>query len=337
MDINICLIGMGVVGTSFLQLLNEKEELFDLKFDLKFKVNSIFEIDGALIKEDGIDLKELLDNKKNIKDLPYWKKGIKPTDLISKLPIDVCIETTPTNHKTGEPGLEHITEALKNRIDVISSNKGPFYLEFEKIKSLAKENNCSLKYEATVASSVPALGIRENLIGNEILSIKAILNGTSNYVLSRMTAEGVNFAFALNEAQEFGYAEADPTLDIEGYDAAGKLVIIANDLLGWSKSINDVKIEGISKITPQAIELAKTEGYVIKHLAMAESNELIVKPVLIEKSSSLNINGTLNVIELQTKYAGPIVLIGRGAGGFEAASAIINDLVNIGIKRQTMS
>ncbi|HEC40487.1 MAG TPA: homoserine dehydrogenase, partial [bacterium] len=196
---------------------------------------------------------------------------------------------------------------------------------------------CILKYEATVASSVPTLSIRKNLIGNEILSIKAILNGTNNYILSRMTAENVNFAFALNEAQEFGYAETDPTLDIEGYDAAGKLVIIANDLLGWSKSINDVKIEGISKITPQAIELAKSEDYVIKHLGIAESNELIVEPVLIEKSSPLNINGTLNVIELQTKYAGPIILIGRGAGGFEAGSAIINDLVNIGIKRQTKS
>ena len=337
MNIKICLIGMGVVGTSFLQLLKEKEEFFKRKFDLKFIVNSIFEIDGALIKEDGIGLKELLNNKKNIKDLHYWKNGLKAIDLISKLPIDVCIETTPTNHKTGEPGLTHITEALKNHIDVISSNKGPFYLEYEKIKNLAKENNCSLKFEATVASSVPTLSIRENLIGNEILSLKAILNGTSNYILSRMTAEGVNFSFALNEAQEFGYAETDPTLDIEGYDAAGKLVIIANHLLGWSKSINDVKIEGISKITPQSIELAKSEGYVIKHLAMAELNELIVKPVLIDKSSPLNISGTLNVIELQTKYAGPIILIGRGAGGFEAASAIINDLVNIGIKRQALS
>ena len=166
------------------------------------------------------------------------------------------------------------------------------------------------------------------------MSIKAILNGTNNYILSRMTAEGVNFSFALNEAQEFGYAETDPTLDIEGYDAAGKLVILANDLLGWSKSIDDVNIEGITKITPQAIELANSEDYVIKHLAIAESNKLTVEPVLIEKSSPLNIGGTLNVIELQTKYAGPIILIGRGAGGFEAASAIINDLVAIGIKKQ---
>ncbi len=334
MNFRICLIGMGVVGRSFLQLLKEKEELFERKFDLKFIVNSIFEIDGALIKENGIDLKELLNSNKSYRNLSFWKSGVKPIDLISKLSLDVCVETTPTNHKTGEPGLSHIIEALRNRIDVISSNKGPFYLEYEKIKNLAKENNCSLKYEATVASAVPTLSIKNNLIGNEILSIKAILNGTNNYILSRMTAEGVNFSFALNEAQEFGYAETDPTLDIEGYDAAGKLVILANDLLGWSKSIDDVNIEGITKITPQAIELANSEDYVIKHLAIAESNKLTVEPVLIEKSSPLNIGGTLNVIELQTKYAGPIILIGRGAGGFEAASAIINDLVAIGIKKQ---
>jgi homoserine dehydrogenase len=149
-----------------------------------------------------------------------------------------------------------------------------------------------------------------------------------------MTAEGVPFSLALKEAQELGYAEADPTLDIEGVDAAGKLVILANDLLGWSKSINDVNIEGISKITTHTIDLAKSDGYVIKHLAIAENNELVVEPRLIDKYSALNISGNFNVIELETKHAGPIVLMGRGAGGFEAASAIINDLIIITKKRE---
>jgi len=335
MKVKICLIGKGTVGTSFLKLLNLKKEEFKQKFNLEIIVTSIFEYDGALIEENGINLTEVLDAEANFRNLPYWKKNISAKELIPSLNANICIETTPTNSKTGEPGLSHIIKALNNNMDVVSSNKGPFYLEYEKIKKLAEKNDRLVKYEATVASCVPSLGIKENLSGNEILSIKAILNGTSNFILSRMTAEGVDFSLALKEAQELGYAEADPTLDIEGLDAAGKLVILANNLLGWSKNIYDVKIEGISKITHHAIELAKSDGFVIKHLAIAEDNELIVEPRLIERHSPLNISLNLNVIELETKFAGSIILMGRGAGGFEAASALINDLLSIAKQRKS--
>lgn len=333
MDVNVCLIGKGIVGTSLIQILLEKKEFLERKFNTNFIVNSIIEIDGALINSQGIDLKEVIDIKENFRRLPYWEKGTKFLDITTTLNIDICIETTPTNPKTGEPGLSHIIQALNNKIHVVSSNKGPFYLEYGKLRELAKVNNRYLKFEATVASCVPTLGIKKALVANEITSIKAILNGTSNFILSRMTAEGIKFSLALKEAQELGYAESDPTLDIEGYDAAGKLVILANELLGWSKSINDVKVEGISKISSHTIELASTDGYVIKHLAIAENNNLIVAPRLIEKHSPLNISGNLNAMELQTNYAGPILLIGRGAGGFEAASAILNDLIDITKKR----
>lgn len=329
MKVKICLIGKGIVGTSFLQLIKDKRDAFKQKFNLEIIVNSIFEHDGALISENGLNLEEVLGADKDFRNLPYWQKNVRAIDLIPTLDATICIETTPTNSETGEPGLSHIIEALNNQMDVISSNKAPFYLEYEKIKNLAKTNNCLVKYEATVTSCVPSLGIKEHLIGNEILRIRAILNGTSNFILSRMTAEGVDFSLALKEAQELGYAESDPTLDIEGFDAAGKIAILANDLLGWSKSIHDVRVEGITKITPHAIDLAKSDGFIIKHLAIAENNELVVEPRLIERHSSLNINSTLNVVELETRYAGSIILIGRGAGGLEAASAIINDLLVI--------
>lgn len=334
MKVKICLIGKGTVGTSFLKLVNLKKEIFKQKFNLEIIVTSIFEYDGALINENGINLKEVLDAETSFRNLPIWQKNVSAKELIPTLDANVCVETTPTNSKTGEPGLSHIIEALNNKMDVVSSNKGPFYLEYEKIKKLANKNNRLVKYEATVASCVPSLGIKESLIGNEVLSIKSILNGTSNFILSRMTAEGVNFALALKEAQELGYAEADPTLDIEGFDAAGKLVILANSLLGWSKNIDNVKVEGISKVSHHAIELAKSDGFVIKHLAIAEDNELIVEPRLIKRHSPLNISLNLNVIELETKYAGSIILMGRGAGGFEAASALINDLLSIARQRK---
>ncbi|MHA1291978.1 MAG: homoserine dehydrogenase [Promethearchaeota archaeon] len=333
MEFNIALIGKGHVGTCFLKLLEEKKEILKKKFNIDIILQGVFEFNGALINENGINLRELLNKDKDFRELPYWKKDVKAIDYIGKLNLNAIIETTPTNSKTGEPALSHIIKAINNNIDVISSNKGPFYLQYKKIKELAKEKHRFVKYEATVASCVPALSIKDSLIGTQIMGIKAILNGTSNYILSRMSSEGISFSIALKEAQELGYAESDPTLDIEGLDAAGKLVILANELLGWSKTINDVEIQGIIKITPQALDLAKSDGYVIKHLAIAEEDNLIVEPRLIERDSPLNISGTLNVIELKTKYAGPIILMGRGAGGFEAATAILNDLIDIALKR----
>ncbi|MFX0070129.1 MAG: homoserine dehydrogenase [Candidatus Hermodarchaeota archaeon] len=336
MDVKIGLIGYGNVGRSFIQLLKDKREFLKNELDLNFNVIAIFEFDGALINNNGINISELLDKGKEFRNLSYWQENVKIEELITKLGINVCIEATPTNSNTGEPALSHIIMALENDIDIVASNKGPFYLQSKKIKSLAKKCNCFIGYEATVASCVPCLSIKENLIGNYIIKITAILNGTCNYILSRMTAEGIPFDIALKEAQELGYAEADPTLDIEGYDAGGKIVILANELLGWSKTIQDVKINGITLITPQAIELAKADGLIIKHLAIADTKngELIVEPRLIPRDSPLNISGTLNVVELKTQYAGPIVLMGKGAGGFEAASAILNDLINIAKKKQ---
>jgi len=327
--VRIALIGMGNVGRSFLDLLVKKREKLRNRFNLSPKIIGIFEYDGALIKDDGIDLEELFAKGKNFRELPYWNQNITAKDKLSDLGLDVCIETTPTNHETGEPAVTHILTALNNEINVIASNKGPFYLRHKEIKELAEKKGCIVRYEATVASCVPILAAKDDLIGNDIISIKAILNGTCNYILSRMTSEGISFSIALKEAQELGYAETDPTLDIEGYDAAGKLVILANEFFGWTKSIKDVKIKGITHITPQAIELAKADGFVIKHLAIVEDGHLIVEPRLIDRLSPLNIGGTLNVIEIQTRYAGPMIFMGRGAGGYEAASALLNDLIYI--------
>lgn len=334
MEARAILIGKGNVGSCFLQLLIENADKFLREFDLNFKIVAICEIDGALMDEHGLNLKEIVQKGDRFRELPTWKKGITAKEILFTQKLDFCIETTPTNAETGEPALTHILKSLERGIDVVASNKGPFYLEYEKIKNLAEEKGCLVKYESTVASCVPALSVKQSLISNNILSIRAILNGTCNYILSRMSSEGVSFDIALKEAQELGYAEADPTLDIEGYDAAGKIVILANELLGWSKTIKDVEIKGITNITPQALELAKSDGFIIKHLAIAENNRLVVEPRLIEVDSPLNIGGTLNVIELQTKHAGPIVLMGRGAGGFEAASGLLNDVVNIAKIRQ---
>jgi len=329
MNINVGLVGKGNVGTSFLQLLNKKKFIIIGSCEFEIKVVGIFEHDGAILNENGINLENLLELGKDFRTHYNWKFGYRALDYIDKIDLNILIETTTTTPENGEPAISHILKALNNNIDVISSNKAPFYLEYKKIKKKAEDRMCLIRYEATVASCVPILSIKRNLQGCEIIGISAILNGTSNYILSKMSVDGISFKQALKEAQERGFAESDPNLDIRGYDAAGKLVILANELLGYSMTIRDVDIKGIENIDEQDIELAKLNHKVIKHLSFAKNGHLYVKPQLVDKYSYFNINGSLNVIEIETKIAGKIVISGRGAGGIEAALAIMNDLIYI--------
>jgi len=329
MNINIGLIGKGNVGTSFLQLLNEKNPILIDSCEFDIRVVGIFENDGAILDENGINLENLLGLGKDFRTHDNWKFGYSALEYIDKLNLNILIETTPTKPENGEPAISHILKALNSNIDVISSNKAPFYLEYKKIKKMAEDKKQLIRYEATVASCVPILSIKRYLQGNEIIGINAILNGTSNYILSKMSDDGINFGQALKEAQELGYAESDPNLDVRGYDAAGKLVILANELIGYNLTIRDVEIKGIENIDEHDIELAKLNNKVIKHLSFAKNGHLYVKPQHVDKYSYFNISGSLNVIELETKNAGKIVLSGRGAGGIEAALAIMNDLISI--------
>jgi homoserine dehydrogenase len=236
---------------------------------------------------------------------------------------------TPTNPDTGEPALSHILAALAAKKDVVTSNKGPIYLEYQKITSLAQEKGRQVRFSATVGSAIPILAAKETLAGCEITEIQAILNGTCNFILSRMASENEPFDLALKEAQELGIAEADPTLDIEGYDAAGKLAILANHLMGFSKSIGDVQVEGITKVTPEAVELAKSKNLLIKQVGIATDDHLEVGLRLIPQTSPLAISGTLNAFMLKTDVAGDYYFIGRGAGGAEAGAGLLSDVIRI--------
>jgi homoserine dehydrogenase len=326
--IKLALIGMGTVGRSILKILLEHKDYYNKEIGINYNFIAIFEYDGALINEKGLNLKEIVGNK-NIRQLKDWKPGVLAINRISDLNVDIIIEATPVNPDTGEPALGHIMKSLASKKHVVILNKGPFYLNFGEIQKLAKDNNVSVGFESTVMSATPVIGIKDTIAGNRILRIVGVLNGTSNYILDRMASEGVSFELALKEAQEQGYAEANPSLDIDGYDAAGKLVILANHFLGWNKTIKDVKISGITKVNKDMIELAKNENMVIKQLAIAKDGELEVSLKLIPENSSLALSGTLNGLYLETELAGNIVITGKGAGGPEAAAGMIADIINI--------
>ncbi|MHA1372313.1 MAG: homoserine dehydrogenase [Promethearchaeota archaeon] len=326
------LVGLGTVGKALISILFRKKDFIRERYGIGFDVPVIFEFDGMLQDDGGLDLKEII-NTGNIRALSAWISGANATDEIGKLDFDILVEMTPTNVVTGEPAMSHIKKALSSGKHIVSSNKGPFILKFKEIMDLAVKHDKKIRYEATVGSCIPILqASRTSLHGNKITRIEAILNGTSNYILTRMSQEKINFDLALKEARERGYAEADPTLDIEGHDAAGKLVILANTFMGLDKSINDVKIEGITHVNLNAINLAMNEGFVIKHLGIADENgNLEVKPTLVPRNSPLGsgITGTLNAIKLITDLSKEIIMIGRGAGGIEAASAILSDIIDI--------
>ena len=326
--VNVSLIGYGTVGKNVVKSIASKTAKFEEKIQKRLQVTEIYEYDGALINPNGINLQVLVDGA-SIRQHPDWKPGIKAVDHLPQSAGQIIIESTPTNPRTGEPGLSHILTALQAGKNVVSSNKGPFYLEYAKILSLAREKNVLVRFGATVGSAIPILAAKDTLAGCEIVEIQAVINGTSNFILSRMASENESFDLALKEAQELGYAEADPSLDVGGYDAAGKLVILANHLMGWSKTIKDVKIEGITRVTAEGVELAKKRGFFIKQVAFAKDGKLEVGLRLIPQNSPLAISGTLNAIMLRTDVAGDYYFVGRGAGGPEAAAGILSDVVNI--------
>jgi len=326
--VNLSLIGYGTVGKSVVKSIASKTTKLGEKIQKKLVLTEIYELDGAVINPKGINLQSLADGG-NIRQHPDWKPGVKTLDHLAKALGQIVIESTPTNPNTGEPGLSHVLTAIQAGKHVVSSNKGPFYLQYAKILNLAKEKKVKVRFGATVGSAIPILAAKDTLAGCEVVEIQAIINGTSNFILSRMTTENEPFELALKEAQELGYAEADPTLDVGGYDAAGKLVILANHLMGWSKTIKDVKIEGITRVTSEGVELAKKKGLLIKQIAFAKDGKLEVGLRLVPQTSPLATMGTLNAILLRTDVAGDYYFVGRGAGGPEAAAGILSDVIYI--------
>lgn len=318
----IVILGMGSVGRGVLASIMEK--------DLPFTVTGIADSKSGIVDPSGIDPGKVMAIKreKGICGNP----GITPLDVVRQADYDVLVEVTTTNATTGEPAFSHIQEAIIRGRHVVTSNKGPVALHFRELKALAREHDVSLRYEATVAGAIPVMHTIENgLAGNRINAIYGVLNGTCNYILTRMAEEGLSYEQALIEARELGYAEADPTYDVKGIDAAIKVVILANTIWNMNVSLSDVKVTGIDLLTTAAIRLAEEQDCTIRLLgeAVPNKNLLRVSPRILPRDHPLVLNGTLNALTLSTDLAGDITLIGKGAGSKETASAIIGDILFI--------
>jgi homoserine dehydrogenase len=325
--IRISIIGFGAVGQGVARsLLSKQEYLKKQGYDIR--VVGISDSKGSEINTGGIDLENALNRKK--------EKGSVATgtetalEIIRDVEHDIVVEVTPTNIENGEPGLGNIRAALRAGRHVATSNKGPLALRFTELKEAAEDNGLHLRYEATVGGAVPIFNlIHEALAGNSIIGIEGILNGTCNYILTRMAEERMPYELVLKEAQELGIAETEPTYDVEGIDSAIKLVIIANSIFGQNATYGDVDVTGITKITPEALELANKNNYVVKLVCEAREGKLTVAPRLVPKRHPLAVGGTLNVASILTDLAGRITISGKGAGSIETASSILSDILYI--------
>ncbi len=334
----IQIIGFGNIGQGFAKVLQDKRDFLKDKYGIDPVVVSITDITGTIVStdENGVDLAKALEAIKDggITSYPgaVDMDGIK---AIKEVDADLVLELTPSNIKDGEPGLSHMLAAMDEGKHVVTSNKGPLAIEFGKLKKKAESKGVEFRFEASVGGAMPIINLaNEVLSGDTIHAIEGILNGTTNYILSRMTKEGTPFDIVLREAQELGIAEADPSYDVDGIDTASKLVILANAIMGMDASIKDVEVCGIRRITPEAVRLANARGLAIKLIGEVRNSNLEVAPRLVPVNHPLNVGGILNVALFQTDIAGDITLVGKGAGAIETNSAILSDIIAVWKRRK---
>ena len=321
MTIKVAILGLGSVGKGVLEMIAKK--------DLDIIVTGVADSKSGLMDPTGLNIMALLSSKKTGN---CGNTSISAKEVASSADYDILVEVTPTNAGNGEPALSYMKLAIGRGKHIVTSNKGPISLHLKELKDLAREKGVFVRYEATVGGAIPIMHTLGNgLAGNEFLALYGVLNGTCNYILTRMAAEGLTYDQALAEARELGYAEADPTYDVKGIDAAIKLVILANTIWDNGASLDRVDITGIDLLTTDALRLAEEKDCTIRLIAEAfpERGVLRVSPRIIRKDHPLVFEGTLNAITLETDMAGEITLIGKGAGSIETASAIIGDILFI--------
>ena len=314
--INIGILGYGVVGAGVAKLLKDKQELLESRTGAVLNLKTIADIDTKTDR--GIDL--------GTTDL------ISDADKIINDPdIDIIVETIG-----GETfAKQFILKALENKKHVVTANKALLAGFGNDLVKIARENQVDLAFEASCGGCMPIIkSLRESLVANNINSMSGILNGTCNYILTKIAKDGSEFEEALKQAQELGFAEAEPSLDIDGFDTAHKLAILNSLAHGIKINLKDIHVEGIRNITPVDIEFAKSFGYTIKLLAIGkihENNiEARVHPTMILDTNPLShVEKSMNAIAIDADATGQTMLYGHGAGMLPTASAVLSDIADI--------
>jgi homoserine dehydrogenase len=322
--INIGLIGCGTVGSGVIKIIKKHRDLFEKKFNLRFVVKKVCDKNPAAAQKLNLD------------------KNIFTTDINQVLhdpDISVVVELIGGLH----PAKEFILEALNQKKHVVTANKAVIAKHGMELFKYAIRQKRNIYFESTVGAGVPIINaITEGLCANRFTGLYGIINGTSNFILSEMSDTLCTFSEALKKAQKRGYAERNPTLDINGMDAAHKLAVLVKLAFGKTVAVENIYVEGITQISHDDIKYAKELGLVIKPLAIAKNVdgviELRVHPTLIDEEHPLaSVDGVFNAIFFQTDPLGDILLYGQGAGQMTAASGVVSDLVNLCTKGERIS
>ena len=338
----LAFIGFGVVGQGLAEILIEKKEALKQGEGFEAEIVAISDLmKGSIYQPNGLNIELVLKTLKetgNLENYPETGGLIKGWDSLTTIResnADTIIEVSYTDVKTGQPAIDHCKTAFINGKNVVMTNKGPVALAYKELSEIADHHGVSWGFEGTVMSGTPALRMPvATLAGNDITEIRGILNGTTNYILTKMETEGVSYEAALMEAQALGYAEADPTSDVEGYDARYKIVILSNYVMKIPLTVEEVSCKGISSITLEDIEEAKKEGKRWKLIAKARKKEggvvASIGPEKVDLTDSLAaVSGATNAITYETDLLGTVTLSGAGAGKVETGFSLLIDLITI--------
>ena len=335
--VRTAMIGCGNVGQNFLRILEMKAERLREQYDLAFQIVAVADSSGVAVDVEGYDPAALRRHKEaggRVSKLAGYQSGQTAVEIIGTSGLDLVLEASPVNLDDGEPGLSITRTALTRGVDVVLANKAPLVLAFDQLHELARQHDAGLAFSATVCGALPVINIgQRDMVAADIISLRGIFNSTSNFILAEM-ATGRSFAEALAEAQRRGIAEADPSLDVEGWDTANKLVIIANSFLGASVTLEQVNVTGVSSITTEQLQTEMAAGNTIKLIATAKRNtegyELSVRPTVLPFDSFLGrCNGWEMGIEMQSDLYGRMYHKIWEREPLPTAAAMLRDAVNL--------
>lgn len=330
---DIGLIGYGGVGKAFIKLLIDKKTFLKEK-GITINVKYLIKSNGGIYIKEGIDLSEVINLEDDIRKHKNFNKEININTLIKNKDIETLVELTNTDLENGGAGLKHIKLALENNINVVTGNKGPIVLEYNNLKYISDKNRVKLLFGCTTGGALPTLNAGTyDIAGSEIIKIEGILNGTSNYILTEMYENNDEYEIVLKKAIKEKIAEANYSYDVEGYDTAAKILIVANALMEANLKLEDIKIEGITKVTIDEILREKEKGNKPKLIGSVykEENKIKAKVKLefINKNHSLySVDGKNKGITYYTDTLGDISVIGGASGTRNAAAAILRDIIN---------
>ncbi len=339
MEHKLALIGFGTVGQGLCEILLSKKELLRKEYGFEPRVVAVSDmLKGSVYDPDGLELEKLLELAKagrSLEELDGVKeKGWDALTTIANCGADTVCELSYTDIKTGQPATDHCRAALGQGMNIVTSNKGPAALFYRELQELAAKNHARFMIEGTVMSGTPVLNlVRNTLAGNEISAIRGILNGTTNFILSQMET-GREYEEVLAEAQKLGYAEADPTADVEGLDALAKVTILANVLMGENLTPDDIPCRGITRITLDDINQARNEGKRWKLIGEIRREggkvHAEVAPMMIPLEHPLaGVMGATNALTFSCDLMGDVTINGPGAGRIETGYSILTDLLEI--------